>query len=192
MSSIRHTDEAVLDATRACVLAVGVRRTTLTDVSRRAGLSRMTLYRRYPDINALVRGLMTREFAAVIELASHEAADLPTARERLVAQILAGAQALGENEVFRRVVDVDPELLVPYLFDRLGATQQAAVAVFADHIARGHADGSIRRGSVAVQAHALLLVVQPFVLSLRSASALVPPRRLQDELALLLNSYLRP
>src|SRR5439155_16686451 len=52
MSSIRNTDESVLEAARACVLAVGVRRTTLTDVARRAGLSRMTLYRRYPDVNA--------------------------------------------------------------------------------------------------------------------------------------------
>ena len=36
----------VLDAVRDCVLAVGVRRTTLTDVARRAGVSRMTLYRK--------------------------------------------------------------------------------------------------------------------------------------------------
>jgi AcrR family transcriptional regulator len=190
--SIRHTDSAVLDATRACVLAVGVRRTTLTDVARRAGLSRMTLYRRYPDIHALVRALMTREFAAVLDAARREAEDRATARERLVHQILAGVRAMSENELFRRVVDVDPELLVPYLFDRLGATQQAAIALFADQLARGHADGSIRRGSVAVQSHALLLAVQPFVLSVRSAAKLVPEQRLQDELAVLLDSYLRP
>ncbi|CAM5511644.1 hypothetical protein SHIRM173S_11244 [Streptomyces hirsutus] len=36
----------MLDAVRDCVLAVGVRRTTLTDVARRAGVCRMTLYRR--------------------------------------------------------------------------------------------------------------------------------------------------
>jgi AcrR family transcriptional regulator len=192
MPSIRHTDQAVLDATRACVLSVGVRRTTLTDVARRAGLSRMTLYRRYPDINALVRELMTREFSAVLESATHEAAEAPTARERLVRQVLAGVKALGENELFRRVVDVDPELLVTYLFDRLGATQQAAVALFADQLARGHADGSIRRGSVAVQSHTMLLTVQPFVLSLRPAAAIVPAHRLHDELSILLDAYLRP
>jgi AcrR family transcriptional regulator len=40
------TTEAILDATRASVLDFGIRRTTLTDVARRAGVSRMTVYRR--------------------------------------------------------------------------------------------------------------------------------------------------
>ena len=37
MTSQRHTHDALLDATRECVLEVGVRRTTLTDVAKRAG-----------------------------------------------------------------------------------------------------------------------------------------------------------
>nr|MDT0664439.1 helix-turn-helix domain-containing protein [Micromonospora sp. DSM 115978] len=43
----------MLDAAEASLLAVGVRRTTLTDVARRAGVSRMTLYRRWPDLRTL-------------------------------------------------------------------------------------------------------------------------------------------
>ena len=67
MTSMRNKpgDAAVLDAALECVLAVGVRRTTLTDVARRAGLSRMTLYRRWPDLDTLVADLMTRELLAV-------------------------------------------------------------------------------------------------------------------------------
>ncbi|HST43382.1 MAG TPA: helix-turn-helix domain-containing protein, partial [Conexibacter sp.] len=67
MSQRTVEDDALLDATRACVLAVGVRRTTVTDVARRAGVSRMTLYRRYPDVTSLIQALMTREFSAIIE-----------------------------------------------------------------------------------------------------------------------------
>ena len=174
------------------MLAVGVRRTTLSEVARRASLSRMTLYRRHPDVHALVSELMTREFAGLLEEARQQSAGLPTARARLVEQIRLGVRALGENALFRRVLDVDPELLVPYLFDRLGATQQDAVAGLADQLLRGHADGSIRPGSVAVQAHTLLLVVQPFAVSIRTAAAIVPAQRLHDELALLLDAYLRP
>ena len=59
MASLRHNpavqpesrptgDDALLDAARAGILAVGWRRTTLTDVARRAGVSRMTIYRRWP------------------------------------------------------------------------------------------------------------------------------------------------
>jgi AcrR family transcriptional regulator len=70
--------DLVLDAARACVLAVGVRRTTFSDVARRAGVSRMTLYRRYPDLEALLSALMTYEFGAVVAAARSRAA-APTA-----------------------------------------------------------------------------------------------------------------
>ena len=50
----RSVDDAVLDAARDCVLGYGVRRTTLTDVARRAGVSRMTVYRRWPDVQSLI------------------------------------------------------------------------------------------------------------------------------------------
>src|SRR4051794_38691007 len=56
----------VLDATRASVLAVGVRRTTLTDVARRAGVSRMTVYRLVPDVTTLILEVISREFAALL------------------------------------------------------------------------------------------------------------------------------
>jgi AcrR family transcriptional regulator len=46
MASLRHNEDpqtAYLDAARACILDVGWRRTTLTEVARRAGVSRMTI-----------------------------------------------------------------------------------------------------------------------------------------------------
>ena len=53
---------SVLEATRDTVLAVGVKRTTLTDVAKRAGVSRMTLYRMVPDVKTLILAMLTREF----------------------------------------------------------------------------------------------------------------------------------
>src|SRR5919109_3205356 len=67
-------DGRLLDAARACVLAVGVRRTTLTDVARRAGVSRMTLYRRFPDLEGVLSAMMTREFGRLVAVAAARAA----------------------------------------------------------------------------------------------------------------------
>ena len=58
-------EAAILDAARECVLAFGVRRTSLSEVARRAQVSRPTVYRRWPDRTALVADLMTREWAGV-------------------------------------------------------------------------------------------------------------------------------
>ncbi|MCW2850996.1 MAG: TetR/AcrR family transcriptional regulator, partial [Nocardioides sp.] len=52
--------DAYLDAARACILDVGWRRTTLTEVARRAGVSRMTIYRSWSDMQTLLGDLMTR------------------------------------------------------------------------------------------------------------------------------------
>jgi AcrR family transcriptional regulator len=188
MSSQRHSDEAILDAARDCVLAVGVRRTTLTDVARRAGVSRMTLYRRYPDVAGLVGDLLTREFGALVAAQAEIATGGGTGRARMVARLVHGVRALREHPVMRKVMDVDPELLLPYLVTRLGGTQRIALEFFAADLADGRRDGSIRSGDPAVLARAVLLVVQSFVFSAGTVGT--DPELLYAELAALLDAYL--
>lgn len=191
MTSIRHTSDAVLDAVRACVLAVGVRRTTLTDVARRAGVSRMTLYRRYPDVDALVRDLMTREFGALLQQA-RERAGRGRARERVTSGAVAAVAAVRGNALFRRVVDVDPELLLPYVTDRLGGTQWMTIEYLMDGIRAGQEDGTIRTGDVRAIAHGALLLIQPFVYSTRLVADVLDDDDLDAELARILDRYLAP
>ncbi|MFI1535611.1 TetR/AcrR family transcriptional regulator [Streptomyces anandii] len=177
MAPIRHntrpdsavTDrDPVLDAVRDCVLAVGVRRTTLTDVARRAGVSRMTLYRRWPDVRSLVGDLMTREWIGVATGAMPERVPGVPARPLIVDGLVAGVAAFRAHPLFRKIVDVDPELLLPYVLDRRGASQEALLALLEQALREGHADGSVRAGHPARQARSLLLVVQSFTLSLRT------------------------
>src|SRR5437764_11752461 len=84
----RDVPAGILDATRAAVLAVGVRRTTLTDVARRAGVSRMTVYRLVPDVNTLILEVMTRDLGEVLAAAERTAHRRRTARSRLVAVVV--------------------------------------------------------------------------------------------------------
>ncbi|MDX6739505.1 TetR/AcrR family transcriptional regulator [Actinocorallia sp. A-T 12471] len=159
------SNDAVLDAARDCVLAVGVRRTTLTDIARRAGVSRMTLYRRWPDVRTIVGDLMTREWLALAVSVVDTAAS-GDARSRLVETLVRGTRAFREHPLLRKIIDVDPELLLPYLLTRTGASQEAFLDLIEDALGEGHRDGSIRPGSAPLQARALLLVVQGFALSL--------------------------
>jgi len=195
MVSIRHSDAAVLDAVRACVLAVGVRRTTLTDVARRAGVSRMTLYRRYPDVDALVRDLMTREFGTILDSArdvAHRDGQDGGARGKAVATAVAVVGRLRGNDLFRRVLDVDPELLLPYVTERLGGTQSTATEHLAEGIRAGQQDGSVRDGDTRVLAYGALLLVQPFVYSARVVADVLDDAALDRELTRVLDRYLAP
>ena len=113
---------AICDAARDCILDVGWKRTTLTDVARRAGVSRMTIYRTWPDMQTLLADLMTREWAGSWPPRS----PTPAARPRRSPTAWSPAvRALRGNPLFRRIVDVDPELVLPYLLDRRGRSQQA-------------------------------------------------------------------
>src|ERR671915_1807514 len=113
MTSIRHngsraatgdrsSDDAALDAARDCVLAVGVRRTTLTDIARRAGVSRMTLYRRWPDVRTLVADLMTREFVALVQGVVTTQRDRPVG-PAVVDSLVRCARAFRVHPLFRKI-----------------------------------------------------------------------------------------
>jgi AcrR family transcriptional regulator len=185
-------DEALLDATQACVLAVGVRRTTMTDVARRAGVSRMTLYRRYADVTSLMQGLMTREFTQIIGEVDAEVAGLASARERVVEAAVLGVERLTRHPLFLRIVDVDPELLLPYLTTRRGAFQRAVVGVFEARLADGVAEGSIAIADPAVAARTIELALRGFAFQAVASAAPRERERELGELRVMLDCYLAP
>ncbi|GGS52448.1 TetR family transcriptional regulator [Planobispora rosea] len=189
MTSIRHNkvserhSDAVLDAAREVVLAVGVRRTTLTDVARRAGVSRMTVYRHWPDVRSLVADLMTREW---VDVAGRFATEDPVTAAAGVVRALRG------HPLWRKIVEVDPELLLPYLLDRRGSSHDAMLALVELGIARGQERGSVRPGDPRTMARAVLLTAQSFLISGRTMLGPVTEEELDAELTVLLERYLSP
>jgi AcrR family transcriptional regulator len=187
----RDIPAPILAATRDTVLAVGVRRTTLTDVARRAGVSRMTLYRLVPDVTTLVLEVMTRDFAELLRVAEVDAGRRRTARGRIVAAAVDVVRRLPQEPLFRRVLDVDPELLLPYLTDRVGATQRLAVGHMRRMLAEGVADGSVRRGDLDLMAATLVMAAVPFVVSARLLEDVGREQAL-EELGRMVDAWLRP
>jgi AcrR family transcriptional regulator len=171
MTSLRHIGrvepnprDGYLDAARACILDVGWRRTTLTEVARRAGVSRMTIYRTWSDMSQLLGDLMTREWGAVVADAAN-APDDAGSIERIVGTAVRAVQALRDNELFVRIVELDPELLLPYLLARRGRSQQAILDLVADQLRQGQSVGEVRDGDPDVLSRALLLTTHGFALS---------------------------
>jgi AcrR family transcriptional regulator len=199
MPSRRHNREAesaYLDAARASILDVGWRRATLTDVARRAGVSRMTIYRTWPDMPSVLGDLMTREWGEVVARAVAEADTArgqgATAADRIVAEVVGTIHALRDNELFVRIVELDPHLLLPYLLTRRGRSQQAIAELTAGRLREGQADGSVRDGDPVAMARALLLAAHGFVLSVHTmVDDEVSEEALDAELAHLVGSMIR-
>jgi AcrR family transcriptional regulator len=187
-----EAEDRVLAAAKQSVLDVGLRRTTMAEVARRAGVSRMTVYRQYGDLSSLVSALLTRELLGLLDQARAEVADLPTARQRLVEAGVLVVDRLAVHPLWCRVLDLDPELLLPLVVDRFGSTQRAAIEAVAAQVQEGQRDGSVRPLDPPLAATCLLLTAQSFVFSARVVAPLHPPGATSAELRHLLDAYLRP
>ena len=168
MTSLRHTPRpnSYLDAARAAILDLGWRRTTLTEVARRAGVSRMTIYRTWPDMTALLADLMTREWGRVVSgTAAPDGAGGGATVDEIADRVVRTVHALREDELFTRIVELDPELLLPYLLSRRGRSQDAVLDGITGGIREGQAAGEIRSGRPVVMARALVLALHGFVIS---------------------------
>jgi AcrR family transcriptional regulator len=192
MTSLRHNDspqDAYLDAARACILDVGWRRTTLTEVARRAGVSRMTIYRSWADMPTLLGDLMTREWTGIVASTAVSSGGA----DDLVGRMVATVRALRVNELFVRIVEVDPELVLPYLLARRGRSQDLILGIAADAIRSGQADGVVRAGNPVAIARALVLAAHGFVLSAHTmVDDEATEAELDAELALVLTRTLAP
>ncbi|WP_296602448.1 TetR/AcrR family transcriptional regulator [Nocardioides sp.] len=196
MTSLRHNAEprdTYLDAARDCILDVGWRRTTLTEVARRAGVSRMTIYRTWADMPQLLADLMTREWGEVVaDSLAQEDPDAPTI-DRLVRDIVETIQRLRENELFVRIVDLDPELILPYLFSRRGRSQDGILELTVAALREAQAEGTARTGNPVAMARSMLLAAHGFVLSAHTmVDDDVSIEDLDAELTLALTRSLQP
>jgi AcrR family transcriptional regulator len=175
------------------VAAVGLRRTSLTDVAKRAGVSRMTVYREYGDAPTLWRSLLTYEISDVVEQADRAAREsAANGRERLVLAVVEGVRRLSTHPLVTRVLELDPELILPFVVDRLGSGQEIAAESLRDMLRAGIADGSIGECDVAATAHLLLLVTQSLVFSARLTPDDTTSQAVTDQLSTMLDRSLRP
>ena len=181
-------ERAILDAAYELLLAVGMRRMTMADIARQADVSRATLYRRWPNVQAVIAALMTREFGQLA--ASVVSAQGLDGRATLVAGVVHAVAEVREHPLLRKIVDVDPEFLLPYLVQRRGSTADFQLSLLEQGIRRGIADGSVRDGDPKLLARAVLLSAWSFVIT---GPLLVSKRQYQaldNELAELLDRYL--
>ena len=152
----------------------------------------MTLYRRYPDLGSVLSALIARDLGAIIVGTEGEVRDLPTARQRLVEALVRGAQAMTCSPLVLRILEVDPELLMPYVFDRLGETQRGVLGVLEVHIVEGQKEGSNRGGDPAAIAACLELSTRGFVFAARARERACDPAEAFEQLRAMVDAYLTP
>ncbi|GAA4987582.1 helix-turn-helix domain-containing protein [Kitasatospora paranensis] len=182
------TDDAILDAAADLIVHLGVHRTQLAEIARRAGVSRPTVYRRWPDVRAVIGALLTREIRATQQQVALTGED----REAFVAAVVEVAVRLRDHPVLGALLHSDSDTLMEYVVERLGTSQQGLLDALRAAIVQGQRHGSIRAGEPTELAAMVLLIAQSTVQSHRMVAHLLPEQAWRRELASALNGYLAP
>ncbi|KRB36206.1 TetR/AcrR family transcriptional regulator [Microbacterium sp. Root180] len=185
---VSDTETAILDAALAEVLAHGIRRTTASDIARRCGIARQTLYRYWPDAQAIFAALVTRELLSVLPSGEPEPASL----DDLVGLLAGTADRVRRMPLVDRLRDTDPELFARYILDRLGTSQRAIHADAAWRVEAGQRAGFVREGEPAQLAAMILLLTQSAVQSAPLVAEWLPAQAWRVELGAALRGYLAP
>ncbi|HPX35483.1 MAG TPA: TetR/AcrR family transcriptional regulator [Mycobacterium sp.] len=182
------TGDRILAAAASCVRDFGVERVTLAEIARRAGVSRPTVYRRWPDTRTILAALLTERVVGTWR----ESPPAGSGREALVARIVDVAGRLRSDDLILTVLRSAPELAMVYITDRLGVSQQVLIDMVAEEIRKAQADKTIRVGDPRELAAMVLLFTQSVVQSGQIVEEILDADSRARELSHALNGYLQP
>lgn len=151
----------ILDAAYDLLLSRGMRKMTMADIARQAGVSRATMYRRWSGVKEVVAALMTREWS---DFGPHlDGVGDGQVRPVLVDECVETVRAFRGHPMMRALIELDPEVLMPYLFQRRGRSNEGQLGLLEMAISAGQRDGSVRAGDAEVLAQSLFLACLSFV-----------------------------
>ncbi|MFE1292263.1 TetR/AcrR family transcriptional regulator [Streptomyces sp. NPDC058751] len=112
----------LLDAARDLFCRTGIKRSTMADVARLAGVSRITVYRRFATKEALVEQVVRREFRRYFDRFIVEIREAGTVADRVVLGFTSSLRAIRHNRLIGGVMAVEPDAVVPSMTGDGGRT----------------------------------------------------------------------
>jgi AcrR family transcriptional regulator len=183
-NALAETGDRILAAAASCVIDFGVDRVTLAEIARRAGVSRPTVYRRWPDTRSILAALLTSHITAALS----EVPARGDCREALVDRVVAVAERLRRDDLVMAILR--SELAIVYITQRLGTSQQMLIDALADNLRAAQHDGSVRPGDPRQLAAMVLLITQSTIQSAQIVQPILDTDALAAELTYSLNGYL--
>jgi TetR/AcrR family transcriptional regulator len=123
------TDRLILDTARSVFETYGVRRANIEDIAARAGVSRSTIYRRFPTKDDLFENVVRREAEIFFSTLDHATAGR-NPQEAVIEAFALGVRLVHDSPLYSRIVESEPEL-----FGLFSRSQVFPIGRFADGIA---------------------------------------------------------
>ncbi|MBF6278353.1 TetR family transcriptional regulator [Nocardia sp. 852002-20019_SCH5090214] len=130
------TPERILDAALRQFEVVGISRTTVEDITRRARLARVTLYRHFSSKDQIVEAVILRELGRFLGELEREVSGQATLEDKIVEGFVFTLAAVRGHALLNRLLETEPESLLPFLTVDAGGLIEIASSFLTDQLAR--------------------------------------------------------
>lgn len=135
----------LLDAAYDLFCKQGIQRTTMDDVARVAGVSRITVYRRMVSKEALVEQVVLREFRRYFDEFLRDVGEARTVEDRVVVGFVGSLRAIRGNPLIAAVLTTEPQYLAPSVLGEGGHTLAVVREFLAGQLRREQEAGQVGR-----------------------------------------------
>lgn len=178
--------ERILRAAELCVKDLGIDRVTIAEIARRARVSRPTVYRRWPDVHAILAATVARRVMGILR-------DIPRGeveRTAIVDRSVTAVTRLRHDPLVEAGLRSKPAMSMRYVADRLGAGQLVLIEMLSGDLKEAQSRGSVRAGDCRQMAAMMMLMAQAAVQSAGMVAPILDEAQLDAELARAMNRYL--
>lgn len=159
------TAARILDAALALYLEFGLRRTTMDDVARQAGIGRVTVYRHYADKNALFQAVVLRECWRSIHEIEAKLAAIADPETRIVESFVLVVNGSRRHPLMRRLLDTEPEWLLPHLTIKGGPILDFGRNYIARYLRHQRGNGMLGEDNADVMAEIFMRILNSLLLT---------------------------
>ncbi|MQY20413.1 TetR/AcrR family transcriptional regulator [Nocardia macrotermitis] len=161
----RADGEHLLESALSAFMDFGIKRTSMGEVARRAGISPATLYRRYESKNDLVQAVGVREAQRLVADIEERVQAITDGEDQLAEIFVAFITALAHNELLQRLLRTEPDLVLPRLTTQGGPILAVGRAYLADKLRILHQDDTDRDFDADLVAEIMVRLAQSLALT---------------------------
>lgn len=133
----------LLDAAHEQFCRMGIKRSTMADVARLAGVSRITVYRRFATKDVLVEQVVRREFRRYFDRFILDIQDAGTVADRVVLGFVSSLRAIRRNPLIGGLMTAEPDVVVPSMTSDGGRTLATVRRFLAGRLRREQHAGTV-------------------------------------------------
>jgi len=157
--------DRILDAALEQFCLLGIRRSSMEDVARRADVGRVTIYRRFENKDRLVNVLMQREVKTAIAAVAAVHAEVADVESRWIDGFVTGMQMARGNRLLLALLSTEPEAILPLLTSKAGPGLALARTFIAHEIRRSRTELGLPTDDAEMIAEIMVRLVQSLVLT---------------------------